>query len=168
MSSLAFLNFSDLSTTSLLSTVPSSSANPATFRPASPSIQDGSSSPLSSTSGASSLGSSWTPSRGQQPSPQSSSSSRATPTSIVSQQQIAQQVANLTEAEALLQLSNCQESDEGIVSDQSSVTDPEDPTAKRFKVSPPFSQNFSRAARCRARDRCFFVVAFISNVTTNA
>ena len=46
-----------------------------------------------------------------------------------------QQVANLTEAEALLQLSNCQESDEGIVSDQSSVTDPEDPTAKRFKVS---------------------------------
>jgi hypothetical protein len=43
-------------------------------------------------------------------------------------------VANLTEAEALLQLSNCQESDEGIVSDQSSVADPEDPAARRLKV----------------------------------
>ena len=43
-------------------------------------------------------------------------------------------VANLTEAEALLQLSNCQESDEGIVSDQSSVTDPEDPTARISEV----------------------------------
>lgn len=111
----------DLSTTSLLST-----------NSASPPIQDGSSSPLSSTSGASSLGSSWTPFKGQQlSSPSNGGSSRATPISIVSQQQV---VANLTEAEALLQLSNCQESDEGIVSDQSSVTDPEDPTAKRFKT----------------------------------
>ena len=41
-----------------------------------------------------------------------------------------QQVANLTEAEALLQLSHFQESDEGIVSDQSSVADPEDPRTK--------------------------------------
>ena len=39
---------------------------------------------------------------------------------------------HLTEAEALLQLSN-QESDEGIVSDQSSSADPEDAT-KRVKV----------------------------------
>ena len=50
-------------------------------------------------------------------------------------------VANLTEAEALLQLSNCQESDEGIVSDQSSVTDPEDPTARRSKVGHFFLLN---------------------------
>ena len=57
-------------------------------------------------------------------------SNRATPTSTVSQQQVV--VANLTEAEALLQLSHFQESDEGIVSDQSSVADPEDP---RLKVS---------------------------------
>ena len=77
------------------------------------------------------MGSSWTP-RGQQPSPPTNGvggSNRATPTSTVSQQQ---QVANLTEAEALLQLSHFQESDEGIVSDQSSVADPEDP---RIKVS---------------------------------
>ena len=39
---------------------------------------------------------------------------------------------HLTEAEALLQLSN-QESDEGIVSDQSSSADPED-ASKRVKV----------------------------------
>ena len=39
---------------------------------------------------------------------------------------------HLTEAEALLQLSN-QESDEGIVSDQSSSADPED-ASKRAKV----------------------------------
>ena len=57
-------------------------------------------------------------------------SNRATPTSTVSQQQVV--VANLTEAEALLLLSHFQESDEGIVSDQSSVADPEDP---RLKVS---------------------------------
>ena len=45
--------------------------------------------------------------------------------------------ANLTEAEALLQLSHCQESDEGIVSDQSSVADAEDPAAaRRIKVRP--------------------------------
>ena len=34
------------------------------------------------------------------------------------------------EAEALLQLSTCQESDKDIISDQSSVTDLEDPMAK--------------------------------------
>ena len=118
--------FSDLSTTSLLSrSVPSNSYASA----GSPPIQDGSSSPMSSTSGASSLGSSWTP-RGHQPSPPGLHSSRATPTASSSQQA----VANLTEAEALLQLSHCQESDEGIVSDQSSVADPEDPTAKKSKV----------------------------------
>jgi len=172
----------DLSTTSILSTVPSSSRSlisgatppslagssasaestkpligplpaagpPAQYAPAdSPPILDGSSSPMSSTSGASSLGSSWTPPRRaelQPPSPPTppvkmgmdgpGESNRAThPTqsnsSVVSQQQV---VANLTEAEALLQLSNCQESDEGIVSDQSSVTDPEDPTARRSKT----------------------------------
>merc|ERR1712223_54096 len=136
----------DLSTTSILSTVPSSSRSHSGATPQSaasstapqyasadsPPILDGSSSPMSSTSGASSLGSSWTP-RGQlQPSPPTNGGeNRATPTSSVVSQQ---QVANLTEAEALLQLSNCQESDEGIVSDQSSVTDPEDPTARRSKV----------------------------------
>ena len=41
--------------------------------------------------------------------------------------------ANLTEAEALLQLSN-QESDEGIVSDQSSSADSEADAQKRLKV----------------------------------
>ena len=40
---------------------------------------------------------------------------------------------NLTEAEALLQLSN-QESDEGIVSDQSSSADSEADAQKRLKV----------------------------------
>ena len=43
--------------------------------------------------------------------------------------------ASLTEAEALLQLSN-QESDEGIVSDQSSSADSEADAQKRLKVSP--------------------------------
>ena len=123
--------FPDLSTTSLLSrSVPSNSYASAASPPI---LQDGSSSPMSSTSGASSLGSSWTP-RGQlQPSPPGLHSSRATPTA--SSSSVQQAVANLTEAEALLQLSHCQESDEGIVSDQSSVADPEDPTAKRSKVS---------------------------------
>ena len=130
---MSFFAFSDLSTTSLLSrSVPSNSYASA----ASPPIQDGSSSPMSSTSGASSLGSSWTP-RGQQPSPPSGlHNSRATATPTASSS--SQAVANLTEAEALLQLSHCQESDEGIVSDQSSVADPEDPTAKRSKVRPDF------------------------------
>jgi len=120
----------DLSTTSLLSrSVPSNSYASAASPPI---LQDGSSSPMSSTSGASSLGSSWTP-RGQlQPSPPGLHSSRATPTA--SSSSVQQAVANLTEAEALLQLSHCQESDEGIVSDQSSVADPEDPTAKRSKT----------------------------------
>ena len=128
---VVFFAFSDLSTTSLLSrSVPSNSYASAASPPI---LQDGSSSPMSSTSGASSLGSSWTP-RGQlQPSPPGLHSSRATPTA--SSSSVQQAVANLTEAEALLQLSHCQESDEGIVSDQSSVADPEDPTAKRSKVS---------------------------------
>ena len=127
---VVFFAFSDLSTTSLLSrSVPSNSYASAASPPI---LQDGSSSPMSSTSGASSLGSSWTP-RGQlQPSPPGLHSSRATPTA--SSSSVQQAVANLTEAEALLQLSHCQESDEGIVSDQSSVADPEDPTAKRSKV----------------------------------
>ena len=45
---------------------------------------------------------------------------------------LASSSVHLTEAEALLQLSN-QESDEGIVSDQSSSADPED-ASKRVKV----------------------------------
>ena len=65
-------------------------------------------------------------------------------------------VANLTEAEALLQLSNCQESDEGIVSDQSSVTDPEDPTARRSKVRHLFIKALYLAIASHG-SRCVFV-----------
>ena len=56
------------------------------------------------------------------------SSASASPTSSL----LTSSSVHLTEAEALLQLSN-QESDEGIVSDQSSSADPED-ASKRVKV----------------------------------
>ena len=81
---------------------------------------DGSVSPASSSSsGVSSLGTSWTANNGN-------GNSSAVAGSAAT-------VAHLTEAEALLQLSN-PESDEGIVSDQSSSADPEDAN-KRIKVS---------------------------------
>ena len=81
---------------------------------------DGSVSP--SSSGVSSLGSSWSATTNDVSSNDASSNSA---------------VSDLSEeAEALLQLSH-QESDEGIVSDQSSSADPEDAT-KRIKVGPGF------------------------------
>lgn len=81
---------------------------------------DGSVSP--SSSGVSSLGSSWSTTTTDVSSNDASSNSA---------------VSDLSEeAEALLQLSH-QESDEGIVSDQSSSADPEDAT-KRIKVRPRF------------------------------
>ncbi len=102
-------------------------------------VSDGSSSPLSSTSGHSSLGSSWTPRGPQylQPSPPNNKAQMGGVTVTLTRGGVggAGGVANITEAEALLQLSHCQESDEGIVSDQSSVADPEDPAAaRRIKV----------------------------------
>ena len=100
---------------------------------ASPSIEgSGSVSPTGSSSGVSSASSavSW-PSRttaaaagqiGHQPG-----------VAIVARNGQVAAAANLTEAEALLQLSN-QESDEGIVSDQSSSADSEADAQKRLKV----------------------------------
>lgn len=83
---------------------------------------DGSVSP--SSSGVSSLGSSYTNNHSNSNGSNAScSNGLLMPTSSLS--------PHLTEAEALLQLSH-HESDEGIVSDQSSSADPDD--AKRIKV----------------------------------
>ena len=102
----------------------------------------------SSTSGVSSLGNSWAstptmvtvvPPSGaanngsisyNNTSSNSNSNSSAAPSPASSL--LTSSSVHLTEAEALLQLSN-QESDEGIVSDQSSSADPDD-ASKRVKV----------------------------------
>jgi len=84
-------------------------------------LVDGSVSP--SSSGVSSLGSSWSTTTNDASSTDNSSNDALSNSAV----------SDLSEeAEALLQLSH-QESDEGIVSDQSSSADPEDAT-KRIKV----------------------------------